>query len=559
MVALRVRVFFLVCVCAFAALDQNESCAKDPGMLQSADTSLMQMPGTSVTSESSEQVEQSAGLWQTAEVASAKSKVFEMFESNMRWYGKPMVKPGTVLRLSFHDCVKYTDGTGGCDGCLNWNGVDVERFPQNVISRLTSSVDDVDEGVGANNALGDVVRELEKIYTSKFHHSHNLSMKQRGFSRADFWALAGIAAVEFTMAINNDVCDTGRRPNETSREFMKMGQCLWAQKEATCKAIPQRSLIFKTGRKDCTTRLSPSYKTDKPEKHPDAHMNGKSVVKFMKEQFGLDGKETVALMGAHTIGRYHDKMTGFKYVWTPRSEMSFNNEYYRNMVLQPVHFYDNDQCVGSRGAWGEMPQSRWVVKANLFTRSGGPIQWIRVSHIGPDCVSRRPAGSRWWPKSFKECCTKGVPPGAWSRPDNGRPRGSDSVASDDDEHGGCEKWLFLFGRDHAMLNTDMGLYLDFDVEEHGYPRNCPGLETFTESNVARKNRTGPEIGPAAWHRWAWQECPKQRFAEPPTGKPLYEYVELFAANQTAWLDTFVPAMEKYLENGYAPGQLTPVE
>ena len=28
-----------------------------------------------------------------------------------------------VLRLSFHDCIRYEDGTGGCDGCLNWHGV----------------------------------------------------------------------------------------------------------------------------------------------------------------------------------------------------------------------------------------------------------------------------------------------------------------------------------------------------------------------------------------------------------------------------------------------------
>ena len=25
-----------------------------------------------------------------------------------------------LLRLAFHDCFKYTDGTGGCDGCINW-------------------------------------------------------------------------------------------------------------------------------------------------------------------------------------------------------------------------------------------------------------------------------------------------------------------------------------------------------------------------------------------------------------------------------------------------------
>ena len=26
-----------------------------------------------------------------------------------------------LLRLTFHDCFKYKDGTGGCDGCLNWD------------------------------------------------------------------------------------------------------------------------------------------------------------------------------------------------------------------------------------------------------------------------------------------------------------------------------------------------------------------------------------------------------------------------------------------------------
>ena len=28
-----------------------------------------------------------------------------------------------VLRLVFHDCIPYEDGTGGCDGCLNWKGM----------------------------------------------------------------------------------------------------------------------------------------------------------------------------------------------------------------------------------------------------------------------------------------------------------------------------------------------------------------------------------------------------------------------------------------------------
>ena len=35
-------------------------------------------------------------------------------ESNMAF------KEPKAIRLAFHDCMPYTDGTGGCDGCLNF-------------------------------------------------------------------------------------------------------------------------------------------------------------------------------------------------------------------------------------------------------------------------------------------------------------------------------------------------------------------------------------------------------------------------------------------------------
>ena len=28
-----------------------------------------------------------------------------------------------LIQLAFHDCLRYEDGTGGCDGCLNWAGM----------------------------------------------------------------------------------------------------------------------------------------------------------------------------------------------------------------------------------------------------------------------------------------------------------------------------------------------------------------------------------------------------------------------------------------------------
>ena len=46
-----------------------------------------------------------------------------------------------MLRLAFHDCVPYEDGTGGCDGCLN-----------------------LDENLEGNDGLQFTVAVLEKLY-----------------------------------------------------------------------------------------------------------------------------------------------------------------------------------------------------------------------------------------------------------------------------------------------------------------------------------------------------------------------------------------------------------
>ena len=31
--------------------------------------------------------------------------------------------PARLIQLAFHDCLRYKDGSGGCDGCLNWSGM----------------------------------------------------------------------------------------------------------------------------------------------------------------------------------------------------------------------------------------------------------------------------------------------------------------------------------------------------------------------------------------------------------------------------------------------------
>ena len=55
------------------------------------------------------------GPWTKAEMLAVKARLYNLFKGG----GAP-----TAVRLAFHDCLKYADGTGGCDGCLNWSGVD---------------------------------------------------------------------------------------------------------------------------------------------------------------------------------------------------------------------------------------------------------------------------------------------------------------------------------------------------------------------------------------------------------------------------------------------------
>ena len=63
-----------------------------------------------------------------------------------------------LLRLAFHDCVKYEDGSGGCDGCLNWSGMGT--FFEDVKDQRYNDV-----SVGDNNGLRPTVEVMEAVYT----------------------------------------------------------------------------------------------------------------------------------------------------------------------------------------------------------------------------------------------------------------------------------------------------------------------------------------------------------------------------------------------------------
>jgi hypothetical protein len=47
--------------------------------------------------------------------------------------------------------------------------------------------------------------------------------------------------------------------------------------------------------------------TVKEESHPVVVSNGPDAVKFFKKDFNFTGRETLAIMGAHTVGRFHSE------------------------------------------------------------------------------------------------------------------------------------------------------------------------------------------------------------------------------------------------------------
>merc|ERR1719422_2449699 len=238
-----------------------------------------------------------------------------------------------VLRLTFHDCLLYTDGTGGCDGCLNWEGVG-KVFQDAANKNLYPDVKFTD-----NNGLRNTVEILEAIYQvptfPNTAQTLSTSLKDSGKSRADLWALAGIVAVEYGIETNNLKC----------ADASSVGGCHHLQGETGCSVVMDKSIPFRTGRADCIPSDSTRpYITNKHEAHPNAVGDGSETIQFFKDNFNFSGQETVAIMGAHTFGRLNVGTSLFRYVWTSRGTSFFNNDYYKMITAPKLEMQQQQTC-----------------------------------------------------------------------------------------------------------------------------------------------------------------------------------------------------------------------
>ena len=96
----------------------------------------------------------------------------------------------------------------------------------------------------------------------------------------------------------------------------------------------------------------------------------------------------------------------------------------------------------------------------------------------------------------------------------------------------------------SYLNSDMGLFLRFDTDDAtGRPVGCSGLEDYKWLSNQRRMVRKPH------------GCPLNDMLDI-SGLKMHEIVQLFANDEQAWIDEFVPAFEKMQENGYKEKTLT---
>lgn len=182
-----------------------------------------------------------------------------------------------AVRIAFHDCV------GGCDGCINRNN------PDNFGSMFTS------------------LDIIDRIYDDGYKDF---------MSRADFYVLAGVTALEESLNFNN--------VNLTSNFIRPVG------------------FKFKYGRCDCPS--SPRTNVDRP--FPHGHFDYEEVMDFFRREFGFSVRESVAIMGAHTLGGASGaRGSGFEGFWKEGATEAarLNQRYYSLLVDRQLNWQNVDQ------------------------------------------------------------------------------------------------------------------------------------------------------------------------------------------------------------------------
>jgi len=481
--------------------------------------------------------------------------------------GESLPDAAKFVRLGFHDCFKYKDGSGGCDGCLRF--YDMFHKYNDLASGDKRQMRRGDPVSGTNNGLYLAADVLDLIYTKPDFpgNTHPLpeSLEASGKSRADLWAFAALVATDYAMMENNHGCTQNEPCNHLYNEL-----------GIECEINVGRNLVFTTGRMDCAeeSKATPesdgyvhtqpfelakghkyrNYETTKDEDTPNPSGNSSMITDYMARVFGFSKKETVAIMGAHSLGEMHGINGLWKYTWQWQQTKFLNNNYYRMLVSKPSYFMMCEKDWGSPrlpfrragGPNGRPAKTGWFVRPIRKSVSGGPYEWFHWYNRCPLCYKRRGGG---WVSD--------------------EPRGDESYQSNkccecneqepEDVDPACWTEDTKVTKDECMLPTDMAMYISFDSDpKTGFPSGCPGMsppESWNHDNIVNVAKNGWQAGVPVEFYSTEPLCPKTQLNDGKGTKSMSELVEEYADNQNGWAKDFYDAWEKMLSNGYA--ELTP--
>ena len=164
---------------------------------------------------------------------------------------------------------------------------------------------------------------IDKI-TDKLDQAFSIGYTSKRMSRADFYMLAAYTALEEA---------TAHKPeNERFQGSMKYG------------------------RKDCPT--SPE-EDQRDEFLPLAFSDLQKITSFFKDEFGFNASESVAILGAHSLGRCHLGNSGFEGRWIRG----------KNGNISQADILDNEYYKAMKGNWTQVRLSNGLYQ---WQRPGTP-------------------------------------------------------------------------------------------------------------------------------------------------------------------------------------------
>jgi len=190
-----------------------------------------------------------------------------------------------TVRIAFHDCV------GGCDGCINRDN------PDNAGPML------------------ETLTEVDSIYDSQY---------MSYMSRADFYILTAVTGLEEALRFNN------ANLTQTLGFF-----------SFNPHYIQPLGFNFKYGRCDCPSSPTTAVRRN----FPSGKFGYNEVMNFFRNEFGFTETESVAILGAHTLGGASGAGgSGFEGFWKEDATAAarLNNRYYSLLVDNSLNWQHLD-------------------------------------------------------------------------------------------------------------------------------------------------------------------------------------------------------------------------